>query len=781
MKIATGASRKEKRWVNAELTWPELVKRLEKPQRTQETVSEYQRMPKRKKDERKDVGGFVAGVIAHGRRKAENIRSRYAITLDADSVPKGVDLWALYTLLIDKAGVCYSTHSHTPDAPRLRFVIPLKRPVTPDEYGAVARKTAQKIGMDYFDDTTYEPHRLMYWPSCPRDGDYIFKVNDADFLDPDAVLAEYADWHDTSQWPVSSRQSYVMADKAKKQGDPREKPGVVGAFCKTYDIPAAIDKFLDGVYVPAGTGRYTYAAGSTTGGVVLYDDGLFSYSHHGTDPAGGRLVNAFDLVRIHKFAEKDVEADPDMVVTKLPSYGAMAKLVLDDPEASYQLALDRVGDAFDEEESEWLTELDRTEKGLFRSTIKNFTLIMENDPKLAGNYYYDAFRERPMVGGDLPWIALDDREGLSWNDADDAGLRRYIEEVYAISSAAKAKDGIELAMLHQVRHPVRDYLEGLSWDGEHRMETLFIDYLGAEDNRYTRAVTKAALIGAVARIYKPGCKHDHMLVLVGPQGCRKSTTLMKLGKAWYSDSLYTVAGKESYEQLQGFWIIEMGELAATRKAEAEQIKQFMSKQTDSYRAAYARRTREHPRQCAFFGSTNDSEFLRDYTGARRFWPVEVDNTGRRMVPKLTEDVVDQVWTETVALYKGGAKWYLTDEEEDLAKGVQEEHTEISGKLGLISEFVNRPIPKDWGDRSLPDRRAFWSDWDGAPEEDLVPRDRVCALEIWCELFEGDPKNYDTGKAREISNLLRRLPGWRPAGTIRAGAPYGVQRGYRCKR
>lgn len=785
IKIATGASRKATKWVNADMKWSELAARLKVPQRTSETLSEYQRMPKAKKDVCKDVGGFVAGVIARGRRKAENITSRYCITLDADSVPAGVDLWALYELNIDRAAVCYSTHSHTPDAARLRLVIPLNRRVSPDEYSAIARRIAQMLGIDYFDDTTYEPHRLMYWPSCSIDADFIFKIDDAKILDADEVLASYDDWTDTTQWPVSSRQSEAMTAHAKKQGDPTEKPGVVGAFCKVYDVPAAIDKFIPDVYTPAGHGRYTFAAGSTTGGVVLYDDGAFSYSHHGTDPASGQLVNAFDLIRLHLFSEKDEDAQPGTLVTKLPSYKAMTELVLADPEASYQLALDRVGDSFDDLEdggeidTEWMRDLDKTDKGLFRSTINNYTLIMENDPRLKDSYYYDAFRERPMVSGDLPWIALNERESKGWVDADDAGLRRYIEEVYDIDSAAKVRDGVELAMLHAVRHPVREYLESLIWDGEKRIEELFITYLGAEDCAYTRAVTKAALVGAVARIYKPGCKHDHMLVLVGPQGCRKSTTLAKLGKEWFSDSLYTVSGKDAYEQIQGAWIIEMGELAATRKAEAEQIKQFMSKQTDTYRAAYARRTQEHPRQCAFFGSTNDVEFLKDYTGARRFWPVDVDNTGRRMADKIDAAMVDQIWAEAVALYKSGAKWYLTDEEEDLARAVQEEHTEISGKLGIVQEFVERQVPEDWDGRSIEERRAYWSDWGGEAQDadTLVQRSKVCALEVWCELFEGDPKSYDTLRSREITNLLNKLPGWERKSMVRPGGAYGRQRGY----
>ena len=379
-----------------------------------------------------------------------------------------------------------------------------------------------------------------------------------------------------------------------------------------------------------------------------------------------------------------------------------------------------------------------------------------------------------MISGDLPWVALKDRLSCVWSDTDDAGLRRFLEHEYGIDNAGKIHDGVELAMQERHRHPVREYLEGLAWDGEKRMESLFIKYLGAEDSLYTRAVTRAALIGAVARIMEPGCKHDHMLVLVGPQGCRKSTTLARLGKEWFSDSLFTMSGKEAFEQIQGYWIIELGELAAMKKSEIEQTKGFISKQADNYRSAYARRTQEHPRQCAFFGSTNDDEFLRDATGARRFWPVTVDNTGRVMADQLTEDLIDQIWAEAVGAYRAGEKWYLSEEAEAMARDVQEQHTEVSSKAGMIEEFVDRRIPADWRRRSLDERRWYWAEEE--PEtEDLVERTRICALEVWCELLGGDVKTFTQTQAREINAVLMGMKGWRRSDRGDCGKPYGRQR------
>lgn len=779
--VATGASRKSTKWINSTMLWSELIARLSVPHRTGETLSEYQNMTKAKRDVIKDVGGFVGGTLKEGRRLQENVIDRSVVTLDLDSIPTGVDVWSTVETVLDYAAAVYSTHSHTPQANRLRLVIPLKRPVTPDEYGAVSRKIAEEIGIDYCDDTTYDPARLMYWASCSLDAEFVFEYTDAPLLDPDEVLAKYKDWTDTSQWPHSSRRGEVLGRQAKRQGNPLEKTGVIGAFCKTYDIPGAIEKFLPDVYTPAGPGRYTYAGGSTTAGLVLYEGGLFAYSHHGTDPAGERLVNAFDLVRLHLFGQLDEDTPEDTPPQKFPSYEAMVRKALEDEDVSYQLTLDRVDafdDADDEVDTEWLKSLELTPKGEIASTIDNVAIILGNDPRLSESFFFDEFKERPIVSGDLPWVALDKRISPVWSDTDDAGLRAFLELEYKIVQPGKIKDAVDLAMLHKSRHPVREYLNGLEWDGHPRMEELFIRYLGAEDSPYTRAVTKAALVGAVARIMRPGCKHDHMLVLVGPQGCRKSTTLAKLGKEWFSDSLFTMSGKDAFEQIQGVWIIELGEMAAARKSEIEAMKQFISKQTDSYRAAYGRRTQDHPRQCAFFGSTNDVEFMRDRTGARRFWPVEVDDTGRKMADLLTEKEIDQIWAEATAAYKAGAVWYLDGDMEDRAREVQAEHTQISEKTGMVQEFLEKPLPKGWQDMTIDQRRAWWSDDFGpAKETETEPRMKVCALEIWCELFGGDPKSYTIQIGQELNAILRNTPGWSARTMIRPGKDYGRQRGF----
>ena len=782
--IAVGESRRSTQWQNKEVLWSQLVERLSIPTKTPETIDEYRGFAKSKRDEIKDVGGFVGGSLKGGRRKAEAIMQRRLLTLDLDDVPRDADPWGTVVLVLGCAAVLYSTHSHRPEAPRLRLVMPLSRPVSPEEYSAIARKVAQDIGIDMCDDTTYEPHRLMYWPSASINAEYRYEVEDGPWLNADEQLARYVDWHDPSEWPISSRRAEALHRLASHQESPLEKNGIVGAFCRVYDIHDAIEHFLPDTYEKYDDNRYTYKGGSTSGGLVLYDNGVFAYSHHGTDPASGKLCNAFDLVRIHLYGNLDDDTSPGTPSHKMPSFMKLQDEAMQIPEVREELAkanFERLKDRFDDpdEDYDWVGQLTCNKNGKFDNTINNVQLIMEHDAGLRGKYFYDTFKERMTVCGDLPWCKLADRMTTTWTDTDDAGLRNFLEIKYEIVNTMKIGDAVLLAMQSCMRHPVREYLLSLKWDGVARADTIFIDYLGAEDTEYTRTVTRKALIGAVARIMQPGCKHDHILVLVGPQGCRKSTTLAKLGKSWFSDSFYTVQGKEAYEQIQGFWLIEMGEMAATRKAELESIKQFVSKQSDSYRAAYAKRTQEHPRQCAFFGTTNDDEFLRDATGSRRFWPVTVTDKGRETGDYFTAETVDQVWAEIVMRYSAGENWYLDNAKiEAVARQIQDAHTEMNGKQGLLEQFVECLLPKDWATRNLSQRLAYWNDgFDDEKQAGTERRKAICALEIHCELFGGTVKDYTPQKTREYNAMLKRLPGWKARSRINYGEIYGQQRGF----
>ncbi|MEG2742371.1 MAG: virulence-associated E family protein [Clostridium sp.] len=783
--IATGKSKKETHWKNKTMLWSELIDKLTNTTRTPETYTEYKKMPKTDRDRIKDVGGFVGGSLKSGRRKAENVANRTLLTLDLDYVIG--DVWSSIELLYDFSIAMYSTHTHAHDNQRLRLVIPLSRPVLPDEYQAISRMIANDLGIDQFDDTTYEPSRLMYWPSTSNDGDYIFKVQDLAWLNPEDVLSRYLDWTDVSYWPESSRARAKITSAIKKQEDPLEKKGIIGAFCRTYSITEAIAEFLNDVYVPgADETRYTYAEGSTTGGVVVYDD-KFTFSHHGTDPTSGVLCNAFDLVRINKFGELDDNAKEDTPINRLPSFTKMSEFAASDKKIMVTLGKERMEKAqedfdaievYDKDNTEWLSKLKYTEQGKLKSTITNFALIIENEPLLKKKIAYNQFANRAMVTDKLPW-RLDSKES-DWNDTDDSGIRDFIENYYGISSTAKCADALALVFEKNSYHPIKDYLNGLLWDGVNRVDTLLIDYLGAEDNNYTRTVIRKVMAAAVARVFIPGVKFDNMLVLSGLQGIGKSTLIKKLGKNWYSDSLTTVNGKEAFEQLQGVWVLEMGEMMATKKADIEAVKHFLSKTEDIYRVAYGRRTSRFPRQCVIIGTTNDREFLRDKTGNRRFWPVDVGvQKNQKSVFDLTTNDIDQIWAESVELFKNGERLYLSGEEEKEAQKQQEDHSEESAKAGLIQEYLDKPITDNWYNLSIIDKRNYIQGGDfGDESEGDLRRDKTCVMEIWVELFNGDPKQLTPMMAREINDILSGLKGWEKAkSSLRFGKTYGKQRAY----
>lgn len=807
--LAIGKTRKETNWKNKELHWSEFVKKLSKTHYTAETYKEYIASTKHRQDEIKDVGGFVGGYLNGGRRKPDNVVHRQLITLDIDFAHK--DLFEDFKMLYDNAAVLYSTHKHTAENPRYRLIMPLSRSVFTDEYVAIARRIAGVLGIDYFDDTTYQPERLMYWPSTAKDAEYVFEYQDGEWLDADKVLDSYVDWRNSSEWPISSRVDKAVMRNMVKQGDPLEKPGIVGAFCRTYSIHEVIEKYLSDVYEACDIeGRYTYKHGSTAGGLVVYDD-KFAYSHHGTDPSSGKLCNAFDLVRIHKYGLKDEDAKIDTPINKLPSYAVMCDLATKDVEVKKQLGKEKLDAAkgefggyegYDDTESgmntdlgvikqgaigveaeeihntDWLGDMDVDGKGNYLCTINNIVLILNNDPMLKGTMALNTFEQREVALKNLPWRRVT-HSTKNLTDTDDASIRHYLEATYNISGPNKVQDAVKVVMMNNAFHPVREYLDALEWDGEERVESLLIDYLGAEDNEYVRAVTRKSMMAAVARIYKPGIKFDNVLVLVGQEGVGKSEILYRLGGDWFNDSLTTVHGKEAYEQLQGAWLIEMAELAGLKKAEVETVKHFISKRVDRYRVAYGRRTEDFPRQCVFFGTTNKMDFLKGQNGDRRFWPVVVmmGKPNRNLFKELDKDEVMKIWAEAKYYYETGEKLVLDAEIELVAKEVQADHAEPDERIGLIREYLSKPITENWEEMDVYARRAYLMEDDDLLGRGTVERTRVCVAEIWAEVFGGTIKDMDRFKVLDIHNMMQNMKGWeRHNKKLRFGV-YGTQRGY----
>lgn len=793
LQISVGNNRRDLNWKPTALSVSELYTRLSTPIRGAETLQEYFHLKKAQQDDLKDVGGFVGGSLNGYRRKANAVIGRDIITLDFDNVPG----WQTDTVVgkVEELGcsyAVYSTRKHTPASPRLRVVMPTDRTMTPDEYEPCARRVAAHIGIGMADPTTFDVCRLMYWPSCCSDSEFVFKYKDAPLLSVEFLLGTYVDWHDLTSWPqVPNAVSYQKL--AMKQGDPEEKGGVVGAFCRTYDIFSAMDAFLPKIYdtVDSDENRFTYLGGSTTGGAVVYDHGKFLFSHHATDPCSGRLVNAFDLVRLHKFGDKDDDTAPDTPVIKLPSYKAMCELAVSDKLVISTLNREQHERAMKEfegmgkepdtdDESKWAEQLQRTQDGKIKSTIDNVLIILDGDPLLKGKFAMNKFAGRGEVLGTLPWEKSTARR--LWSDTDSNGLYWYMERFWGITNRSNIDSALDIHASEHAFNEVQDFIAGLVWDGTPRLDTLFIDYLGAADSAYNRAVCRKAFTAAVARAMLPGCKFDNMLILAGPQGIGKSTLLDKMSKGWFNDSIRTFEGKDASELLQGVWLVEVSELDAFRKTDVSRIKQFLSLRADRYRAAYGRHVKELPRCCVFFGSTNTTDFLQDTTGNRRFWPVDVGEQphSKTVWCDLTDEVVTQLWAEAKVRWQSGEPLYLSGAVEEAARMKQEEHREVSVREGLIESFVEKQVPVDWAKWPIDRRRDYWCGatrtQEGATLE-VVDRDRIAAVEVWCELFNGNIKDMKPADTREINAILARLDGWKRSETVIRIGPYSVQRGF----
>lgn len=793
--ISVGQSRLAGEWQRQTTTLSALYDRLSKPVRSSETLEEFLQLPKAQQDKLKDVGGFVAGALSGTRRTVTAVTERSVVTLDMDNIPAGETELILSRVEGLGCGYCiYSTRKHRPAAPRLRVLIPLDRPAGPDEYEPVARKLAECIGLAYADPTTFELNRLMYWPSCSADGEFVYRVGDRPLASTAGILGMYDDWRDMGQWPTVPGKP-LLSRPTTKQQDPEGKDGVVGVFCRVYDVLRAMDELIPGIYTPVDNmpDRYTYTGGSTSGGAVIYDGGKFLYSHHATDPCSGKLVNAFDLVRLHKFGDLDRDTSPTTPAHKAPSYAAMIEYALSIPEVSQKQAEEDFGDVasgngqqlpdptLTEEvrDLEWARGLTRNSSGGYAKTLGNTIALLENMQQLNGCARRDVFADRVYAVPDLPWRS---DPGL-WTDVDTTELRRFIE----IASHGKfvpgkqdTEDGVKAVAEKNSFHPVRDYLNGLKWDGVKRLDTLFVDYLGVADSEYSRTVTRKALVGAVARIMTPGVKYDYMIVFVGKQGRYKSTIIQKLAgdPTWFSDSLTTFDGKNSYEAVLGKWLIEIPEMQAFDKVTMNQAKAFITKQSDFYRAAYAHEPKDHARQCIFFGTTNNVECLRDDTGGRRFWPLDIDAVSR--TKNVFDDLPgerDQIWAEAVARWRMGEELHLPAAIEAMAAVYQEQHRERHPWEDTILNFVNSRIPENWGVWDQTRRQLFWS---GNAGQDLalVDRTRVCVKEIALEALGISPAALDQQKKRAISAVMDRADGWkRYDGVLKFGNVYKNQRGW----
>lgn len=765
--IAYGNNRQAKTWVNKTIRYDDLKERLKVTIRTTESAEEYAKMSRTQRDVAKDHGGFVAGVLTGGRRKVETVQSRSMVALDGDRITK--EFLEKYETIAPYTSCLYTTHSHMEENPRARLVFPLTRDISPEEFVAVSRYLAQMLGIDYFDECSYQPNQLMYWPSSPQNGVFVFKEVDKDWLDPDAILAAHPEWKDPTRLPTSSRESKANQVTKTKVQDPLAKEGTVGLFNRVFfPVSRALTEFLSDVYEPTeNENRWHLISSSSMAGVEVIED-KFIYSHHATDPAYLKLCNAFDIVRTHKFGDLDDKA----------SFKAMCEFAMQQDEVRVMAANERLAEAESDFTDDWKKKLRYTSKGaVLENSLYNAKLIMQNDPFLK-NIVFNQLADGLEIKGDVPW----QHPAKFWRDADDAQLICYVDDHYGTFSQRNYDIAVTKVADDRSYHPIRQYFEALPpWDGEKRVDTLFIDYLGADDNEYIRAVCRKTLCAAYMRVYHPGIKFDYLPVFNGAQGIGKSTFISNLGMEWFSDSLTLsdMNDKTAAEKLQGYWIHEIGELAGMKKADLDKVKAFVSRCDDKYRASFGKRVTPHPRQCVFFGTTNsENGYLRDITGNRRFWNVKVSGKSKYKPWDMTKEVVEQIWAEVILLSKAGEQLYLDPSLESFAQEEQREAMEQDDREGIVREYLDMLLPDAWDDMDMYRRRDYFRDpTDPTRPEGVRRRSEVSNLEIWCECFGKPKEDIKSSDSYAIAAIMKRLKDWEKTDVRKRIPAYGQQRVY----
>lgn len=783
--IAVGNSCEAKFWSNEEVTFDELCQRLSKTKYTSETIEQYKHFNKEERNKAKDNGGFVGGKLKGTKRGVSEVLFRSMLTLDLDKAKVGfIDKFTAESKYLS---CLYTTHSHTKDEPRCRVIVPLSRDVTPDEYNAIARLFASKFGIEQFDACSFRIAQLMFYPTTPKDGEFIFKKVEGEVLNPDEFLADYPLWQDISTLPLTPDElPKNNVQRGRKKKDPTELKGVIGAFCRTYTVQEAIETYLSDVYEPTDkNNRYSLKSADSKGGLIIYDD-KYAFSHHATDIACGRELNAFQLVMLHLFGSDNNDAVKKMKEVARDDEHVRTQLILDNGEFDE----DEIDDSQSESPivnktkpiKDWISKLSIGIDGTIENTSKNLEIILENDKNLQG-FAYNELSNRVEVIGRVPWDRPKDNR--FWREADESQLRLYIDKKYIEFKERNFEVAFNSIVDNRRFHPVRAYLDSLpKWDGVKRVEEVFIKFLSADDNDYTRAITKKTFAACVARAYHPGTKFDSIPVLDGAQGIGKSTLIKYLaGEEFFSDnlSLTDMNDKTAAEKIQGNWLIEIGELSGMKKADIEKVKSFVSTTDDKYRASYGRVVESHPRQCVIFATVNGDGrgYLRDITGNRRFWIVKCNQTlQKRMWDENDKNYRDQFWSEAKEIYESGEELYLEGSLLDIATDYQNEALEQDERVGIVEQYLNRLLPTNWHEMDLYKRRSFLNGDDFICEKGTVQRTEVSNAEIWCECFGKSQSDLKSSDSYQLAAIMKQIGGWERTSSIKKQPIYGRQKIYK---
>lgn len=735
--IATAPSRNSKHWKQGEIDWDDVVGWLATP------------------DDKKESGNYLFGTLkptqdnCNGKpctnlhRNNAGLLTRSALTIDVDY--PGPAFLEDFQLLSDFTYIVHTTYSSTPSNPRYRVIIPTDREMAPDEYHSAVVALCERYGSEQFDPASRKPAQYMFRPAAQDPSFFRSWHNDGPLLVVDDLLDEFVEDLSTLDMP--------RVNSTKR--NPFEIDGVVGAFNRAYDDFQLLIDAYELPYEPDGD-RWHLVGARSVAGMGKMADGLV-FSHHSHDPAFGVACTAFDLVRLHRYGELDEGGPEKTPVNRRKSYTAM----LDDASVDARVIAEIVGVDFSVDLDDgtppptdaWKVGLRlRPRTGEFLDCVHNWDLVSQNDPVFQLLYYND-MTMNVETSGDLPWRSVE-QGSAAFTVFDRQALMMYLEREYGYRPTIGLTDVlVNTKALERWVNPVKDYLETLTWDGQPRVETCLP---GVHPTSYTRMVARKSMVAAVARMFDPGVKWDHTLVLYGGEGLGKTWWINKVFRG-YDSTLGKITDKDTLLIMHRSWIMLADEGHSLKKADVDVQKEFLTRTSDVFRMPYDRETVAHKRRFVFWSTTNDEIFLRRQEGNRRFLIVhseeKVDFTG------LTSDYIDQLWAEAVHLYQEGELLYLEEHESLLAKEERERFTEEDNLTGLTQEFLDTPVPDNWDWMSPDSRRQWMMEAADGFVKGTQRQEMTCSTQIWVEMMGNPIGRRDRAGLLEITNTLKRMPGW----------------------